>query len=119
MKLAAARRLSDNYGWSKFDLSECPRINDRQPGRGFATPKNADFCIYRTASLLQGFHCHCERSEAIPNLDCFVTLFLAMTLPSCHCSYQRDYLFHADTLRLGGCPINAKIGILGGGKTPP
>src|SRR3990170_7871792 len=64
-----ARRLSDNYGWSKFDLSECPRINDRQPGRGFATPKNADFCIYRTASLPQGFRvvitmtirkCHCE-----------------------------------------------------------
>ena len=23
------RRLSENYGWSKFDLSECPRINDR------------------------------------------------------------------------------------------
>src|SRR3972149_9929788 len=51
----AAWRLSDNYGWSKFDPSECPRINDRQPGRGFATPKNADFCIYRTTSLLQGF----------------------------------------------------------------
>jgi len=34
--------------------SECPRINDRQPGRGFATPKNADFFIYRTACKLQG-----------------------------------------------------------------
>src|SRR3990172_12205237 len=45
-------------------------------------------------------YCHCERSEAIPYLDCFVTLFLAMTLSCCHCIDQRDYLFYADTLRL-------------------
>jgi len=51
-------------------------------------------------SKLQRFHCHCERSEAIPYLDCFVTLFLAMTLPCCHYSYRRDYLLHTDTLRL-------------------
>src|SRR3989337_4366524 len=52
---------------------------------------------YRVSTML---YCHCERSEAIPYLDCFVTLFLAMTLSSCHCNDQRDYLFYADTLRL-------------------
>lgn len=44
------RSLSENYGWSKIDLSECPRMNDRPSGRGFATPKNVNFDISRTAS---------------------------------------------------------------------
>ena len=51
-------------------------------------------------------YCHCERSEAIPYLDCFVTLFLAMTLSCCHCNDQRDYLFYADTLRLAAGSFN-------------
>src|SRR3989337_4451040 len=79
MKLAAARRLSDNYGWSKFDLSECPRINDRQPGRGFATPKNADFCIYRTASKPRGI-----------SMEKIVSLVTAMTRRKCHCEEKSD-----------------------------
>src|SRR5712692_10400203 len=41
------RSLCENYGWSQFDLSECPRIDDRESGRGIP---NANFCISRTIS---------------------------------------------------------------------
>jgi hypothetical protein len=42
--------LSENYGSSQIDLAECPRINDRRPGKGLSTPENADFWISPTGS---------------------------------------------------------------------
>jgi len=41
------------------------------------TPLLAASCASHTV-------CHCERSEAIPYLDCFVVSLLAMTFPCSH-----------------------------------